>query len=186
MILLGGASRTGKGIISQRLLNELKIPFLSTDPLKMALSRAVPGYRLNTAGSSIAVAEQLWPFVSTLIKNMAETDLEYIVEGELLPHHVVQIEKELSCKLCTCFVGYADTDPSEKVRQIKTHSGHPNDWTASFNDDELYNLVASGIDYSRYLKEECHIENIKYVDFSNHFEESAAEVVTYLRRCHGQ
>lgn len=186
MILLGGASRTGKGIISQRLLDELKIPFISTDPLKMALSRAVPGYRLNRAGSSIAVAEQLWPFLSALIKNMAETGLEYIVEGELLPHHVAQIENELSCKMCGCFVGYSDTDPSQKVRQIKTHSGHPNDWTASLNDNELHNLVTSGIHYSQYLKEECHARNIKYVDFSNHFEESVAEVIAYLRRCHGQ
>lgn len=186
MILLGGASRTGKGIISKRLLNDLKIPFISTDPLKMALSRAVPGYRLNTAGSSIAVAEQLWPFLSALIKNMAETGLEYIIEGELLPRHAAKIENELNCKVYACFVGYADTVPNQKVQQIRTHSGHPNDWTASFNDDELHNLVTNGIHYSQYLKEECHARNIKYVDFSNHFEESVTEVVAYLTRCHGQ
>ncbi len=45
LLFIGGAARTGKGILVRRLLAELRLPYLSLDVLKMGLTRGVPGIR---------------------------------------------------------------------------------------------------------------------------------------------
>ena len=180
MIILGGASRTGKGIISQKLMMTYEMPFLSIDPIKMALHRSIPSYELNTNGSSIQVSEELWPFVSTIIKNMVETGVNYIIEGEILPKHVRELSDYLGIEIAACFIGYSELQPEEKVRQIKTHSGYPNDWTSELTDDELYTLVKDSIEYSKYLKKECLYHQIKYVDFSFGFDNNVTKVLGHF------
>ena len=180
MIILGGASRTGKGIISKKLMMKLGIPYLSIDPIKMALHRSIPDYKLNTNGSSIQVSEDLWPFVSTIIKNMIETKVDYIVEGEILPKHVRELSNELGIEIPACFVGYSEIRAEDKISQIRTNIGHPNDWTSEITDDELYTLVIGSIEYSKYLKAECLDNQLKYIDFSYGFDKNIEEVLNYF------
>ena len=40
IILIGGASHTGKTLLAQRLMEQLHIPYLSIDHLKMGLIRS--------------------------------------------------------------------------------------------------------------------------------------------------
>ncbi|MFG1496593.1 hypothetical protein ABMA57_08155 [Saccharospirillum sp. HFRX-1] len=185
VLILGGASRTGKSLISRELLPRLGVPYLSIDPIKMALSKAVPSYPLDTDASSIAVSEQLWPFVRALLINMHETGLSYLVEGEVLPWQVAQLSDQLGFALPACFVGYQNVVVSQHVAQIKRHYHLPNSWTIDMSDADLHRLVEEGVDYSRYLCAECERYGLYYQDFSVDFDTAKAAVIAYFERAWG-
>ncbi|WP_127560027.1 hypothetical protein [Saccharospirillum alexandrii] len=170
MIVLGGASRTGKGLISQELMVLLGIPYMSIDPIKMAISKSIPSYKLNTNGTSVAVSDEMWPFISALILNLVETNVSYIIEGEILPRHVFELANVHDVRVSSCFVGYKDISVEEKISQVRANSGYPNDWTSNLADSELRGLIKEGVQYSEYLYDECQTYGVRYIDFSESFE----------------
>lgn len=84
IILITGASHTGKTALSQRLLEKYKYPYLSIDHLKMGLIRS--GYTtLTPVDEDEALTEYLWPVVREMIKTAIENTQNLIVEGCYIP-----------------------------------------------------------------------------------------------------
>lgn len=84
IILITGASHTGKTALAQRLLEEYKYPYLSIDHLKMGLIRS--GYTTLTPESDDGVlTDYLWPVVREMIKTAVENGQNLVVEGCYIP-----------------------------------------------------------------------------------------------------
>jgi len=84
IILIGGASHTGKTFLAQRLLEKLRYPYLSIDHLKMGLIRS--GYTsLSPVSSNRELTDYLWPVVQEIIKTAIENRQNLIVEGCYIP-----------------------------------------------------------------------------------------------------
>ena len=83
IILITGASHTGKTLLAQRLLEEYKYPYLSIDHLKMGLIRS--GQTTLTPEDDDALTEYLWPIVREMIKTAIENQQNMIVEGCYIP-----------------------------------------------------------------------------------------------------
>ncbi len=83
VILITGASHTGKTLLAQRLLEKYSIPYLSIDHLKMGLIRS--GYTELTPEDDDALTEYLWPVVRAIVKTVIENDQDLIVEGCYIP-----------------------------------------------------------------------------------------------------
>ena len=84
VVLISGASHTGKTVLAQRLLEKYKMPYLSIDHLKMGLIRA--GYTHLTPESSDAeLTAYLWPVVREMIKTAIENKQNLIAEGCYIP-----------------------------------------------------------------------------------------------------
>ena len=84
IILITGASHTGKTALSQRLLEKYSFPYLSVDHLKMGLIRS--GYTSLTPLSEDAeLTAYLWPVVREIIKTAIENKQNLIVEGCYIP-----------------------------------------------------------------------------------------------------
>ena len=80
IILIMGASHTGKTKLAQKLLEKYKYPYLSIDHLKMGLIRS--GYTKFTAMSSDdELTDLLWPIILEMIKTAIENKQNLIVEG---------------------------------------------------------------------------------------------------------
>ena len=80
IILIMGASHTGKTKLAQKLLEKYKYPYLSIDHLKMGLIRS--GHTELTAMSSDEeLTDLLWPIISEMIKTAIENKQNLIVEG---------------------------------------------------------------------------------------------------------
>ena len=65
IVLITGASHTGKTLLAQRLLEKYKYPYLSIDHLKMGLIRS--GNTDLTPEDDDALTEFLWPIVREMI-----------------------------------------------------------------------------------------------------------------------
>ena len=83
VILITGASHTGKTLLAQRMLERYKYPYLSIDHLKMGLIRS--GKTSLTPLDDDALTEYLWPIVREIIKTAIENRQNLIVEGCYVP-----------------------------------------------------------------------------------------------------
>ncbi len=84
VILITGASHTGKTVLAQKLLEKYKYPYLSIDHLKMGLIRS-GNTDLTPMSDDKALAEYLWPIIREMIKTVIENKQNLIVEGCYIP-----------------------------------------------------------------------------------------------------
>ena len=83
VVLITGASHTGKTVLAQKLLEKYKIPNLSIDHLKMGLIRS--GYTKLTPEEDNALTDFLWPIIREIIKTAIENGQNLIIEGCYIP-----------------------------------------------------------------------------------------------------
>lgn len=84
IVLITGASHTGKTALAQKLLEQYKYPYLSIDHLKMGLIRS-GNTSLTPVSEEEALTEYLWPIVCEMIKTAIENEQNLIVEGCYIP-----------------------------------------------------------------------------------------------------
>ena len=83
IVLITGASHTGKTALAQRLLEKYNYPYLSIDHLKMGLIRS--GNTELTPLDDNDLTVYLWPIVREMIKTAIENKQNLIVEGCYIP-----------------------------------------------------------------------------------------------------
>ena len=83
IVLITGASHTGKTALAQNLLEKYKYPYLSIDHLKMGLIRS--GNTELTPMDDNELTEYLWPIVREMIKTAIENKQNLIIEGCYIP-----------------------------------------------------------------------------------------------------
>lgn len=84
IVLITGASHTGKTVLAQKLLEKYKYPYLSIDHLKMGLIRS-KNTTLTPMSDEDALTDYLWPIVCEMIKTAIENKQNLIVEGCYIP-----------------------------------------------------------------------------------------------------
>lgn len=87
VILITGASHTGKTLLAQKMLEKYGYPYLSIDHLKMGLIRS-RNTKLTPLSDDRELTEYLWPIVREIIKTAIENKQNLIVEGCYIPHNL--------------------------------------------------------------------------------------------------
>ena len=85
IILITGASHTGKTVLAQRFLEKYHYPYLSMDHLKMGLIRS--GNTDLTPCDDDKLTTYLWPIVREMVKTAIENKQDLIVEGCYIPYN---------------------------------------------------------------------------------------------------
>lgn len=83
IVIISGASHTGKTALAQRLLERYKFPYLSIDHLKMGLIRS--GKTTLTPEDDRELVPYLWSIVKEIIKTAVENKQNLIIEGCYVP-----------------------------------------------------------------------------------------------------
>lgn len=84
IVLITGASHTGKTLLAQKLLEKYKYPYFSIDHLKMGLIRS-GNTELTPMSDTAELTEYLWPIVREMIKTVIENKQNLIVDGCYIP-----------------------------------------------------------------------------------------------------
>ena len=84
IILITGASHTGKTVLAQKLLEKYKYPYLSIDHLKMGLIRS-KNTKLTPMSNDADLTAYLWPIVCEIVKTAIENKQNLVVEGCYIP-----------------------------------------------------------------------------------------------------
>jgi gluconate kinase len=132
IILITGASHTGKTLLAQRLLERYKYPYLSIDHLKTGLIRS--GNTCLTPEDDDALIDYLWPIVREMIETAIENRQHLIVEGCYIPFDWRNDFDERYLRSIR-FICLAMTD-----NYIEAHfdeiKGHSNDIESRLNDED--------------------------------------------------
>lgn len=148
VILIGGASHTGKTNLAQRLLEKNKYPYLSIDHLKMGLIRS-GNTELTPTSDDTALTRYLWPIVCGIMKTAVENKQNLIVEGCYIPFDwQTYFDKSYLYQIrCICLI--------MSERYIRTH----------FEDIKRYaGVIEQRLDDSDYTEESALQDNAKALD----------------------
>lgn len=83
IVLIAGSSHSGKTLLSQKLLDKYKFPYISIDHLKMGLIRS--GNTDLTPEDDDKLTDYLWPIVREIVKTAIENKQNLIIEGCYIP-----------------------------------------------------------------------------------------------------
>jgi len=147
IILITGASHTGKTVLAQKMLEKYKYPYMSMDHVKMGLIRS--GNTDLTPEDDDELTDYLWPIVREIIKTAIENDQNLIIEGCYVPASWREdFEEEYLNNIrfiCLAMTdGYIDTHFDEI-------SGHASD-------------VENRLDDSWLNKNQLKLDNQKYIE----------------------
>lgn len=83
VILITGASHTGKTVLAQHILEKYSFPYFSIDHLKMGLIRSK---NTNlTLEDDQKLVPYLWEIVREIIKTVIENQQNLVIEGGYIP-----------------------------------------------------------------------------------------------------
>ena len=83
IVIITGASHTGKTALAQKLMEKYHYPYVSIDHIKMGLIRS--GNTKLTPMDDDLLTDYLWPIVREMIKTAIENKQHLIVEGCYVP-----------------------------------------------------------------------------------------------------
>ena len=139
VILIVGASHTGKTLLAQKLLEKYKYPYLSIDHLKMGLIRSGRTH-LTPMSDDAELTDYLWPIVREIIKTAIENRQNLIVEGCYIPF---DWKKDFSGEYIEDIRGYCLVMSESYIRE-------------HFDDIKQYANVIE----NRLYDEDCTLENV--------------------------
>jgi hypothetical protein len=92
LYLIGGTSRSGKSLITRKLLKEKGIPYFPLDSVVMGFTHGIPEYGVHDKLFPEEIAKRMWPFVKAMCEYLIYVGKDYAVEGEaLLPVNVSEL-----------------------------------------------------------------------------------------------
>jgi len=181
LYILGGAARSGKSMLSKKLVSEKQIPYISTDRIISMLQRGIPDVGINHNQKIIPKSIKLWPFIKPFCKSLIKHEPHYLVEGDsLLPKFITELIDTYKKGVKVCFVGYTSISIENKLKEIRKFGGQKGDWTLELTDEKILRGIKDMISYSKYLKSECNKYNIKYFDVSINFPKKMDDIFNYL------
>lgn len=157
VILISGASHTGKTVLAQKLLERFRYPYLSIDHLKMGLIRS--GQTDLTPCDDDELTAYLWPIVREMIKTAIENGQNLIVEGCYIPFNWKQsFEEEYLEHIRYCCLVMTENYIETHFDQI---TGHASDLEHRLDDSGLTKSMLK--EDNRKAFEACKVMNLPYI-----------------------
>ena len=107
IILIGGISRAGKTLLSQKLMEIYKMPYFSIDHLKMGVYRSNKRCGFTPESNDDLITKKLWPIIKGIIMTNIENNQNIIIEGVNLPYSLKDLDKEYLSKIIFCKICFS-------------------------------------------------------------------------------
>ncbi len=180
LYIIGGASRSGKTLLSRRAVVEKQIPYFPLDALFGTLAHGAPELGVRYEDSLLNRPTKMWPMAKHLFNFFFKEEGAYLIEGDsILPSQINELILEKKAIKC-CFLGYTEMSKDGKLALVRKHHQGEIDWTKGISDEEMLPMIDEMIQFSKYLQEECAKYGIKYFDVSHDFEGARDEAFKYL------
>lgn len=199
--LIGGAPRTGKSIISNLLMQELSISWLSTDVLRTVIHDVTPAEEqaIKFPYGGFTSADQLtemqvkqmvdWQITETnslqtcinsLIRHQIDVRDNQILEGvHLSPQHIRMLMDNPLFKDQIRSVFIISTDESIQLESMRKNTSHF-DWLAGASDEAFESVANFVVAYGKWIQKECERYNLPYVVRKGKFNEENQEILKSL------
>jgi 2-phosphoglycerate kinase len=123
IVLICGASHTGKTALAQRLLETYHYPYLSIDHLKMGLIRS-GNTALTPLSDDRELTAYLWPIVREMIRTALENGQNLVVEGCYIPFDwQADFDAEALCNIRYCCLVMSEDYVRNHFTDVKRYAG---------------------------------------------------------------
>jgi hypothetical protein len=177
--LVGGAPRTGKSSLAQRLLRDDGIAWLPTDVIRTVLRRVLPDLDALDRDPVDAgvLADYMYPHIRQAAEVCAEEAETFLIEGfELAPWYLERLRGDLEAvEVRACFLGHE----SFTAADLAQYRGPKPQREDAMSMQELEASAAWIRARSRELRLECREADAFYVDIA---EASYETALTQARR----
>lgn len=174
VILLGGASHSGKTFLSKKLIDKYKIPCTSLDHIKMGMIRGCNDYGFSAADSDEIIAEKMWGFIEGFIKTCLENKQNTILEGCYFPCE--KVRKLLCDDLAVIFIILSKQYIIENFDKIIKYENVVED--RKFPECREIEFF---INENERIKEECIKYELPYFEITGDFFEGLEEILEYIK-----
>ena len=176
IILITGASCTGKTLLAQKLLEKYKIPYLSIDHLKMGIYRSDKNCGFTPESPDDLITEKLWPILIEIIKTNIENNQNLIIEGCYLPVSIEDMEDEYRSKIIMLSLAFSENYIRKNLSSLifEKRSIIENRESGFIEDMEEY------ISENLRRKADCNRNNIKLFEFIEDYEAEMSAVYEWL------
>jgi len=183
VILIAGASCVGKTLLSQKLLEIYKIPYLSIDHLKMGLYRSGINFGFTPESKNEIIIEKLWPIVKGIIMANIENDQNIIIEGCYFPENIAELDKKYPSKILFLYIIFSEQyirkNLMEKIignRNIIENRGSNVENFIKYMEIEKYILE------NQNNKDKCKNNGIKYFEIKEDYEKEVNNIYKWIEK----
>lgn len=174
IILIGGASHTGKTLLAQHLLEEYHYPYTSIDHIKMGMFRGIAECGFTPLDDSDLISRKLWGVVKGMVDTCLENRQNIILEGCYLPPEKVRDYNRrdvisLYLLFSAQYIEYNFATILEYENVIERRSIPEDIGKAAF------------IAENAALKAACTATGVFYVEIQKHYEREILQAHAYVR-----
>ena len=127
------------------------------------------------------IAQRMREFFEAMCNSMLWTEVDHVIEGEaILPESARSLQDRNPGKVKACFLGYADIDVDEKVREVNAHGEPTGDWLMNESQEGIHRHIENMVGYSRKVRQQCANCNVSYFDTSSDFLKTLDQATQYL------
>jgi hypothetical protein len=181
LYLVGGASRSGKSQLAERMRSRRGVAWFPLDALKMGLFIGAPQLGVHPEQEELATADLMWPIVRGLVENLIFDGRDYLVEGvNLRPDTVAAFIDEAEAPVRACFLGYPRLDAAAKAALVARHAGLPNDWLNRMGPAYVTTYLEQCRRLSERLQDDCARLGLAFFDTGADFAGALAAAEDYL------
>jgi len=199
--LIGGAPRTGKSILSNLLMRELSVSWLSTDALRTIVHDVTPvgeraarfpygGFTSADQLTDMQVKQMVdWQIVETnslqscidsLIHHQIGVRDSQILEGvHILPQHVRILMDDPTCKDQIRAVFIVSEDTTIQLQAMRKNTSHF-DWLEGASDKTRESVAAFVVAYGKWIRDECEKYELPCVTRRGAFDHENSEIMKGL------
>jgi hypothetical protein len=176
--LLGGAPRTGKSILAQRVAGRIGAGWVSTDLLlELLRAKKVEGIKTRwdaSAGAIRADAEWFFPCLERFVWGASSLAQDYVIEGvDFLPEHVLRLSARFPLR--AAFLGCS----SMTLAQFDLYPGRSRGYS-DLPEAMRRQIVEDVPLWSEFIRQECERTGQPYVDMSGDFAQRMEEAEALL------
>lgn len=177
VILIGGASCTGKTVMAQRLLEKYHIPYLSIDHIKMGLFRSGMDYGFTPNDDEDELTVKLWPVVRGIIMTNIENGQHIVIEGCYLPQaRIRELEPEYLKQIIPLYIGFSENYIINKFELGIL--GHQSEIERKENDGYINkeNLLC----FHKRTKQRCKDNDIMYFEINEDYKNEMKRAYSWI------
>jgi adenylate kinase family enzyme len=167
--ILTGIAKSGKSLVSKKIVQDFNIAKISTDEIMMDLHKKNQIDNLDIYASDSTVASKLEPFINELIAKMIDSNQDVLIEGV---HFNTPFSRTLldryQNQIRIIYLGYRNSTVKEKTEELYKYKNRiDNPWIFDHQGEKVEDIVAYMIEESKRIYQECTKLNLPYFDVTD-------------------